>query len=214
MKKIRHNSKLNLKSGYTILETMVAVSLFLVVVMSGMGTLLSANTQQKKSHDQRSIMDNLSFVLEDMSRNLRTSYNIHCVDNNDFSVGVLNTPHSCTQGGGIAFEEASSGDPENDNDQWVYKISSDDGGSTYNVWKSVDSGANGTWLQLNPEEVKLTGGSGFSVLGAETPTALGPCTGNCQQPFVNIRLIGYILANGVLTPFSLQTSVSQRLIDV
>jgi type II secretory pathway pseudopilin PulG len=199
-----------MKKGFTILETMVAVSLFIVVVMYGMGTLLSANVLHKKSQDQQSIMDNLSFVMEEMSRNLRTGYTYHCIDNNDFTVSALNTPRSCASGGGISFEESVTGSFSNQNDQWVYKISSTDGGATFSVSKSVNSGA--TWVVLNPDEVKLTNASGFSVLGAEAPASDG--SGNHQQPFVNIRLVGSIVYKGVTTPFSLQTSVSQRLIDV
>ena len=53
-----------------------------------MGALLNANVVYKKSQDMRSIMDNLSFTMEDVSRNVRTGYNYQCVDNN---VTSLNT---------------------------------------------------------------------------------------------------------------------------
>ena len=79
---------LNLSKGYTIIETMISVSLFLVIVMAGMGALLNSNLLHQKSRDMRSIMDNLSFIMEDLSKNLRTGYNYHCVDDlsNDFTI--------------------------------------------------------------------------------------------------------------------------------
>jgi Tfp pilus assembly protein PilV len=56
------------ESGYTIIETMIAVSLFLIVVTTGIGALLNANLLHQKSASMRSIMDNLSFAMEDMNR--------------------------------------------------------------------------------------------------------------------------------------------------
>lgn len=180
-----------------MIETMIAVSLFLVVVITGMGALLNANLLHHKSQDMSSIIDNLSFILEDMSRNLRTGYNYHCIDDgnvSDFS------PHSCSNGGGISFESAT-GDPVNNNDQWVYGIYPD--GS---IQKSVDGGT--MFVILTPPEIKInTISSSFSVLGAEPPP-------DTRQPFVIIRLVGSITFKNVVTPFSIQTSVSQRLIDI
>ena len=51
------------EAGYTIIETMVAVSIFLIVIMYGMGALLNANLLHQKSQDLRSILDILSFII-------------------------------------------------------------------------------------------------------------------------------------------------------
>lgn len=196
--------------GYTIIETMIAISLFLVVVFSGLGALLNMNLIHQKSEDMRSIMDNLSFILEDISRNLRTGYNYRCYPSGtwggDEQQSILNVPQSCDNGGVIVFEETHGNDGDaNADDQWVYKVDSTDG-VHYNISKSVDGGL--TFVQLNIDEVSLTSGSGFSVLGAEAPP------GNEQQPFVIIKLMGEITYKDIVTPFSLETAVSQRLIDI
>ncbi|OGI95348.1 hypothetical protein A2917_02165 [Candidatus Nomurabacteria bacterium RIFCSPLOWO2_01_FULL_42_17] len=192
------------KGGYTIIETMIAVSLFVVIVLSGMGALLNANLLHNKSQDMRSIMDNLSFIMEDMSRNLRTGYMYHC---GDFS--NIDTARSCELGGNIFFEEAPHGDPSDEDDQWGYKIESTDGGLTFNISKSTKGGEAGTWVQLNPPEVVIDGASGFTVVGAEPHSE-----GDEQQPFITIKLVGHIMLKDPVTPFSLQTSVSQRLLDI
>ena len=189
---------LKLVSGFTIIETMIAVSLFLVVVTAGMNALLNANLLHQKSQDMRSILDNLSFIMEDMSRNIRTGYDYHC-----FS-GIIpsGSPNSqsCSNGKGISFKSA-------DGSQWVYYVDTTSNG--YGIFKSI----NGVITQLTPNEVNIDSlASGFSVLGAEPPQ--NPFSSTEQQPFVTIRLIGIISFKGVDTPFSLQTSVSQRLIDV
>ena len=195
------------KGGYTLIETMIAVSLFIVIVTIGMGSLLNANMLSNKSQKMRSIMDSMSFTIEDMSRSLRTGYNYRCINDGNYS-SSLSTPRSCPNGGGGIVFEPATGNPLT-KDQWVYKIQSLDNGVTFNISKSTDGGT--TWIQLNPSEVIINSVSGFSVLGAESPNVTPP---DYQQPFATIRLTGKIIYQNVTTPFSLQTSVSERIIDI
>lgn len=197
------------QSGYTIIETMISVSLFIIIIMAGMNALLNANLLHQKSQSMRSILDNLSFVMEDMSRNLRTGYNYHCYigggtgGSSDPIPQSLDTgAKSCASGWAISFE-AASGSATNSNDQWVYYI---DSGKIYKATQGPYNASN--FVQLTPDEVVIDPISSFSVLGAES------LPGDSQQPMVNIRLVGKITIKNVTTPFSLQTSVSQRLIDI
>lgn len=192
------------QKGYTIIETIIAVSIFSVVATAGMAALLQANVAHQKSQDMRSIIDNLSFIMEEVSRNIRTSYGYRCIPGT-FSNAAIETPQSCATGKSLAFEYSAgsgSGVPGNPSDQWVYKIEGP------NISKSVNGGANGTWIQLNPSEVVLDAASSFMVLGAEPPP------GNTQQPLVIIKLVGSITYKNITSPFSIETAVSQRLIDV
>ena len=204
------------KGGYTIIETMIAVSLFVVVVMTGMGALLNANLIHKKSQNMRSIMDSLNFIMEDMSKNLRTGYNYRCYDSanpwtgTDAQTNVLNTAQRCSSGGGtIVFEEAHGISIPSDpmaTDQWVYFIGTI--GSQSGIFKSIDGGSN--FIKLTPDEVVINmANTKFVVEGAEPPP------GDVRQPYITIILDGTITTNNnVVTPFSLQTSVSQRMIDI
>ena len=114
------------KFGFTIIETMIAISLFLVVVMVGINSLLNASVIHQKSQDLRSIVDNLNFIMEDMSKNIRTGYNYHCFVSGDTipstTSPIMSTPKSCASGWAISFE-SSTGLTGNDDDQWVYYIS-------------------------------------------------------------------------------------------
>jgi type II secretory pathway pseudopilin PulG len=211
---------LKIKGGYTIIETMIAVSLFVIIIMTGMGALLNANLLHKKSQSMRSIMDNLSFIMEDISRNLRIGYNYYCITGNDnlSSVDTAKSGQSCW---GIAFEYATGdsvdtaidGDPIDHNDQWVYYIGTNGIDSNIRIFKSIQGPyIQSSFIQLTPDEVVIDPVSSFSVLGAEAPNPDG--SGDHQQPFVIIRLVGSITFKNVVTPFSLQTSVSQRVIDI
>jgi type II secretory pathway pseudopilin PulG len=214
IKKSRNNA------GYTLIETLIAVALFIIVVTIGMGALLNANALYNKSKNMRSVMDNLSFTMEDMSRNLRTGYNYQCFNGtsgqttvtlNNAVTGSTSTgyPRSCASGWAIAFEPANGNIATYGTasaDQWAYTISN---GA---IFKSTDGGQ--TFVQMTPSEVVIDNtASSFSVLGAESPSA-----GDYQQPFVTIHLVGKITYgssnNNVVTPFSLQTSISQRQTDI
>ncbi len=201
--------------GYTIVETMISISIFLVIIVMGIGTLLNANLLHQKSNSMRSIMDNLNFVMEDMSRNLRTGYNYHCFISGETipasTSSVMSTPKSCASGWAISFEYAygdstdTDGDQIDHDDQWVYYID-----NTGKIFKSTQGPyAVASFVQLTPNEIVIdTAASSFSVLGAES------VPGNEQQPFITIRLVGKITYKDTVTPFSLQTSVSQRLVDI
>jgi prepilin-type N-terminal cleavage/methylation domain-containing protein len=186
-------------AGYTLIETMIAVSIFLIIVMIGMNALLNANLLYNKSKDMRSIMDSLSFTMEDMSRNLRTGINYECIPfNRSLPTTVVATSgQNC---GGIAFNPATGGT------EWTYYIGPNlTNPNTLSLFKIVD----GSTVQLTPDEVSIDPVSSFSVLGAENPSS-----GDNQQPFVTIHLIGTITYKTVVTPFSLQTSISQRQLDM
>jgi hypothetical protein len=67
-------------------------------------------------------------------------------------------------------------------------------------------------VQLTPDEVSIdSSASSISVIGAEAANPDG--SGDHQQPFVSIKISGTITSKSIVTPFSLQTSVSQRVID-
>jgi hypothetical protein len=183
---------------------MIAISIFLIIVTLGMGALLNVSSLHNKSKDMLSIMDSLSFTMDDMSRNLRTGNDYYCLSSSsDKAAGSIpdNTPTSgSTLSGqncmGIAFNNSEDGT------QWMYETYF--GAGVGYIEKSVNGGA---WVQMTPSEVVISTSSPFSVLGAEPPP-------NTQQPFTTIHLTGTIIYKTTTTSFSLQTSVSQRQIDI
>ncbi len=118
----------------------------------------------------------------------------------------MSVPKSCSAGWALAFEVAT-GNTGIYTDQRVYYIS---GGK---IFRSVDGMQNS--VQLTPNEVVIDQAYAFSVLGAEAPTNHQRVfTGDQQQPLVNIRLVGHITVKNTSIPFSLQTTVSQRVLDL
>jgi len=181
--------------GFTIIETMISIGIFLVIVTIGMESLLNTSFIHSKSESQRSVMDNISFIMEEMSKNIRTGSEYQCVDN----LGSLALLGYCTngeQGSGISFKPSN---PDYGNNI-TYYFDSD-----RNLFKVVDEVS----TQLNSDDIQFytsSTNSSFTITGEDSTDQL--------QPFVTIRLIGKIVSPKGDTPFSLQTSVSQRLIDI
>jgi len=191
MKKFLKNLNKNSR-GYTLIEMMISIGIFLVVITYGTASILNAYAINKKTQGTRSVLDSLSFAMDDMSRNIRVGSNYRCIISSS-DLSNLGTAQNCSSGSGIAFEY-SKGDIADNGDQWVYYISNN------KLYKSTNGAASS--VQMTPDDVSLDGNtSSFSVLG----TSVG------QQPFTQIKLIGTITNNNQVTPFSLQASVSQRL---
>jgi len=189
-------------AGYTLIETMIAVALFTIIVVMGMSALLNANLLYNKSKNMRSIMDSLSYTMDDMSRNLRTGYGYYCITGS----GPVAPPYTPTNGAtcsGIEFTPSGGGSP------WAYEVATTDG-VNYFIQKAVYNGTTWPWVQMTPTEVSISSSvNAFSVFGAPLASS-----GDTLQPFVNIRLSGQIKYQNITSPFSLQTSVSQRQIDI
>src|ERR1700741_217077 len=101
-------------TGFTLIEVMIAVALFTVIMTLGIGAVLNSNATHKKTQTLRSVMDNLSFIMEDMSRTLRLGSNYHCIDQS--APAGLEDPHDCQSALTVAFE-SMTGVPGNATDQ-------------------------------------------------------------------------------------------------
>ena len=198
---INKNKKNKLTDGYTLIETMIAISIFLIVITMGVGSLVNVHLINKKSQNMRSILDSLSFSMEEMSRNIRTGYNYHCLIAGE-DISAIEVPKSCvgSPGGyGIAFEAGDVASVTTD-DQWIYYVNNG------KLFRTTNGNVNDV-VQMTPNEVVIDEtGYNFSVIGAEST--------DTQQPLVVIRLAGSITQGGNVSKFSLQTAVSQRLNDI
>ncbi len=63
--------KLKTRRGFTLIEMMVAVSIFVIVAFIVVSTLLTMSYAYKKAQKMRLIMDNFNFSLQSMSLGIR-----------------------------------------------------------------------------------------------------------------------------------------------
>jgi prepilin-type N-terminal cleavage/methylation domain-containing protein len=67
-------------SGFTLIELMVATSIFIVVMLTSMSSLFILLNAGKNSRALRSAMDNVNFAMESMTRSIRMGTSYYCAD--------------------------------------------------------------------------------------------------------------------------------------
>lgn len=184
------------EEGFTLVEMIVAVAVFSIIMTIAIGTLLALADANKKAQALKSVMDNLNFAIENMSRNIRVGTDYHC-ETGPNPVGNIAEPQDCASGGRLFAFEANDGDPADPGDQIVYRLN----GTT--LERSINAGA--SYLAITAPEVKISE-LRFYLTGAEL--------GDGLQPFVTLVIQGTAGPTPDLeSRFNLEVSVSQRLID-
>lgn len=184
---------------------MVAVTIFSIVMMVGVGGLLSLIATNHRAQAINSVMNNLNAALENMSRSIRVGTLYHCVTSAAVPppappAGEIGDPLDCASGGGrlLAFE-SSLGDPAEPADQVVYRLNGKQ------LERSLKGGANGTWVAITAPEVSIDSFDFYVV---------GSAQGDGIQPRVLMRIKGSAVVPGGTTTFTVQASVVQRVLDI
>ncbi len=187
----------NRRGGFTLIEIMVSVSVFVVIMVISMGTIVTIIDANRKSQSLRTVMDNLNFTIEAMTRTIRFATNYHC----DVTIidPLVTLPRDCVAGATSIVVLASNGDTV------TYKLSGTQIKRDINSFAGIDSSD----YSLTSSDVTITDLS-FRVIGS-----YGYGGGaNKLQPQVIITIGGY--SGSKLTSrssFLLQTTVSQRVFD-
>jgi prepilin-type N-terminal cleavage/methylation domain-containing protein len=201
------NKKEN-NSGFTLIEVMISIGLFTVIMIIGITAILGVNNTYRKNRSMRSAVDNMSFIMEDMARNIRLGSRYRCLNSTgDIAPTTLEDPLDGLNCAGIAFEPFYNPIPgEEENlataDQVIYLITQEG-----DIFKGIE-GANfvDTALPMNSIDLKIdTDRSGFTISGTGD-------TDN-EQPAVLMRIAGTASTGRNSTDFNLQTTVTQRLLD-
>jgi len=209
-------------NGFTLIETLVAVGIFTVIMLTAIGSLVVTNQNHKVARNMKILIDNVNFSMEDMARNIRVGSNIMCVPGyfpyfGDelpeviSDVGIEDfTPSDCptlTSTGGVVYFESAEGDPENKNDQYGYAIFYQNHDLNGRLYKTTDSG--NTWISMTPPNIIIDfQQSGFIVEGASSADT------DLSQPYVTIRLKGEALYKTNSTSFDVQTGAALRYLDI
>lgn len=207
MKRLSHKPiGVHTQAGFTLVELMVSLSLFIIVVFALIGSLYTVNDASRKVQSMRIVMDNINFATESMSRTIRTSEGITCgtpgsLVNCDISTnGTTQISMNSTLGENRQVEYRWWKNPITGNHeiqkQSIAIITNTDGTQGLNL-SDVR-----TWTAITAPEIdiqKLT----FYVDGAK------PLDG--KQPSVIIKMEGIAsVPNGTPQPFAIQTLLSQR----
>ncbi|MDP3763112.1 MAG: type II secretion system protein [bacterium] len=175
-----------MKKGFTLIELMTAVSIFIVVMTISMGSIIGVFDANRKSRSLKAVLNNLNLTVESMSREMRFGKNYHCG-----SGGDLDLSQNCPSGDTLISFLSS------DSVQTTYRLN----GTT--IEKQVGSG--GDFIAVTAPEI---------IIDNLTFYTLGAGTGNTLQPKTVIIIKSHTGANKGRSDFTLQTLVSQRALDI
>lgn len=197
-----HNNKKN-NRGFTLVEMLVAIAVFMTVMTVAVGSLTSIIEANRKAQSIKSVIDNVTFAIETISRDMRVSNNYKC----SVSTGnLISFTDSCVSGGeAIQYKK-------NDTTYIQYQflntqnlLNPGDGNLQRRVCSPDPSSCPFVWQSMTaPTSVLEIKNMKFYVLG----------TDSSSQPRVLITAEGTAgQKSSDKTEFNLQTSVSQRLLN-
>lgn len=76
------------QSGFTLIEIIVSLALFSVVITIAVGALLILIASNRQLQSEQSVLTNLSFALDSMTREIRTGTNYYCDTRNVPNAGT------------------------------------------------------------------------------------------------------------------------------
>jgi prepilin-type N-terminal cleavage/methylation domain-containing protein len=182
-------------SGFTLVELLVAMAVFVVLMMFTMGSVLSILDAGRKSKYITAVMTNLNFTLEVMSREIKFGTKYYCGE--ESGVPFTLTANCSNGASAVSFVAA-------DGVSTVYRLTGTQ------VEKSINGG---TFVAATAPDIvvqKLT----FFVFNS---TPQSTCGGSCDyaQPRVVMVISGYAgVKPSLRSTFTVQTTMSQRTLDL
>ncbi len=200
-------SKSKFTTGFTLVEMMVAIAVFSIVMVTAMSALLNVIDANNKARALKAAVNNISFALEGISKDMRVGANYLCGDD---VVEVTTKAHdgvtglNCPSGGkviGYRSPRAIPADPIAENNFAFYWFNEDENNIKECLEKSGRTCNNeGDFLPITSNEVTLDNVT-FYVLGAQDANL---------QPRMLMTITGHAgNKDKIRTEFDLQTGVSQ-----
>ena len=190
------------EKGFTLIEMMVSLSLFTIVVTIAVGAFLSLIGSSKGIQSKQSVMTTLTFVLDSMTREIRTGTNYYC--NNSTLSGLDSQLEGldCASGAnGISFIESGSSLTGTSNRIAYYYDS-----TSRSIMRRI---GNGQAQSIVSQGITITNVD-FFVTGTDR-LGDGVTNSDAIQPTVTIVLEAQDDAGASTT---LQTTVTQRELDI
>ncbi|MBX4189371.1 type II secretion system GspH family protein [Candidatus Parcubacteria bacterium] len=182
-----------MKRGFTIIEIMVAITIFIVVMTISMGAILNVFSANAKSQSVKVAFDNLNSALETMSREMRFGTKWHCEDLGALApTSDISTQRACFSFGSFVSFLSS------ENEQITYRLN----GTT--LEKAVSTAgtapASSAYIPVTSNEIVIT-----KLWMLVYRLGIG------YQPWGYFLVKGYAGSKAsTRTDFSIQTLVSQR----
>lgn len=194
--------KLKASSGFTLVEMMVAFGIFSIIMTVAVGSFISLMEANHKTQELKTVVNNLHFAFENISRNIRTGSLYHC----DIASAPLTAPRDCSESPASSIIFTTR-----DGRRMVYTYTLLDGYGVINR-AVVAAGEEG---RLSDPEVYIPITSPDINIEQLRFYVDGTGASDMKQPRVLIVVKGVIQGKSkVASRFNLETLVSQRVLDV
>ena len=178
----------NKTAGFTLVEMIVAVTLFAIVAITGAGAVVDLYNATNRAKSIASIMNGMNYALDGMTRTIRFATNYHCG-----SAETLGEPRLC---GGTG-----PGDGED-----FFAVTTPGGVTIYKLENgAIKLSTNGgsSFTSITPTEVVIEGLNFYA-------SGVFPGGADNAQPYVVVSIKGRTTGRAVTqSPFNLQTTISQ-----
>lgn len=167
-------------SGFTLIELLVSIALFSVVVLIVAGAISSIINVNKKAQTITSVVNNLNFTLESMTRAIKTG--------TDLQIGDVGFTGTCADSVSVTDAQGRAVTYS------YFPPSADEGGSVTIAVDTVNGGAPSplTAPEINVAELR------FCDLAGEQPGVIFMVNGSMD------------LVGGISSDFHVQSTVAQR----
>ena len=191
----KKKQKTQQKAGFSLIELLVAVTLFVIVMTVSVGTLLALVDANRKAQSLKSVINNLNFALETISRTIRTGDTYYCTTAQSIeSVNLPSGTLSCATGNTAIVLNNDA----NPTQRVAYRFING------RIERRIAMTGMG-WIALTAPEVAITDAR-FYVTGAEG--------GDGEQPLVTLAIHGETgFSVRTDSSFQVQTTVAQRDLD-
>lgn len=222
---MRHYSPTQL--GFTLIEMIVSLAVFSIVIMMSVGALLMLVATNGQLQNEQSVMTNLSFAIDSMTREIRTGTRYFCEsrpndsagpykmfnDDTDLDAVLGDETLDCEEGKadadhplqGVAFEESGDSITGVDMKRILYFYDADE----QKLFRRV---GDGPAQSIVSSGIRITDAE-FFVTGSDS---LDGGSNNHIQPTVTIYVKATEDRDGVVDPkeYEIQTMVTQRTLDL
>lgn len=197
---LSQKNKQNNQAGFSLIELLVSMSIFILVITMTVGTLLVLVDANSRAQNMQSSMTNLSFVIDSISREIRTGSGFYCSTSSNIPTSLSeDSTQDCTNGIALSLVEGGSSLTGSGDPRIAYRFNQSDGSIERRV-------GTGSWLALTANDIEITQ---FRFLVTNTDV------NDDTQPTVTIFIEGNAgELDEVDTSFSMQASVAKHIIDL
>ncbi len=195
-----YKNKLN--RGFSLIEVLVSLSIFTIVVTISVSALYVLIEGNSRARNSQSIITNLSFALDSMTREIRTGSDFFCADDYESLPDDGIEQASCPDGGeAFAFNEGGQSLTEDmGSSRIAYRL------NDTTLQRKLGDGSVADWADVTSPDIVIDTLQ-FYVTGADRADS--------DTPIVTVYIAGSAGdEDKTRTGFNIQTTIVQHLLDI